>query len=100
MIVVSGTLTFAPAGLDAAIAAMNDLAATTRTEDGCLEYAYWQSTTDPGVFRAYEEWADDDSINAHMGSAHMAEFMGAVLELGITGAEVWRFDGATRSKLL
>ena len=28
------------------------------------------------MFRAYEEWENDDALNAHMASAHMAEFIG------------------------
>jgi quinol monooxygenase YgiN len=100
MIIVSGLLAFDPATEEATLAALTSLAAATAEEDGCVEYNYWASITEPGVYRVFEQWESEETIHAHMSSSTMADFLGKVGDLGITKAEVWRFDVSETSKLM
>ncbi len=100
MIIVSGLLAFDPATEDATRNALVGLAAATADEDGCVAYDYWASLDEPGVYRVFEQWESEEAIHAHMASPHMAEFMVSVGDLGITKAEVWRYDVSDVSKLM
>jgi quinol monooxygenase YgiN len=100
MIIVSGLLAFDPATEDATLAALTSLAQATAGEDGCLDYDYWASLTEKGVYRVFERWESEEAIHAHMAAPAMAEFLGSVGDLGITRAEVWRYDVSDVSKLM
>lgn len=43
----------------------------TCSEEGCIKYELHQNTTDPMDFTFIEEWTDDASLDAHLGSAHL-----------------------------
>jgi quinol monooxygenase YgiN len=100
MIIISGTISFDPSDHDAAVALMGPLVEATLSEDGCLAYGFWASTTEPGVFRAYEEWENDDALNSHIASAHMAEFIGAMGSLKVTGTSLNRYDVSETTKFM
>ncbi|WP_426573060.1 putative quinol monooxygenase [Aquihabitans sp. McL0605] len=78
MFVVTGYLTINPdlrAEAEAAIAAF---VPATRAEAGCIDYRMSTDVLDPTIINGVEIWEDQAAIDAHMGSAHMAEFMGAI----------------------
>lgn len=100
MIVISGTIVIDPANTDAAVAAIAELEAATRAEDGNIEYGFWLSHSEPGTFHVFEEWADEDAVNAHMGSDHMAAFLGAAGSFGITSTNLSRYDVSTKTKFM
>jgi len=100
MIVISGTIVIDPANLDAATAAVAELETATRAEPGNIEYAFWLSHSEPGTLHVFEEWADEDALNAHMGSEHMAAFLGAAGAFGITGTDISRYDVSNKTKFM
>ncbi len=100
MIVISGTLTLDPAKIDEFMEAAHRLEELTRAEAGCGSYGYWPSHDQPGTVLVFEEWADEDALNAHIGSAHMAEFMGAAGGFGITGLDLQRYDVSDKTKFM
>lgn len=100
MIVVSGTITIDPSNADRCEELTAVLVAATRQEPGNLAYEYTRSHSEPGSWRVFEEWQDEAALNEHMASPHMAEFMGAAAELGITGVDIQRYDVAEKSKLM
>jgi len=100
MIVVSGTFQFDPSKQDETIAATAELSAASMAEDGCHEYAFWPSSSEPGVFRVFEEWESDEAMAAHFSTPHIAAFMGAVGDLGLSSMDVQRYDVSAKSKLM
>ena len=98
MIVISGTIVIDPAKLDAATAAVAELETATRAEAGNIEYGFWLSHSEPGTLHVFEEWADEDAVNAHMGSDHMAAFLGAAGDFGIRSTNLSRDDVSTKTK--
>jgi quinol monooxygenase YgiN len=57
---------------------LGDVEAASRLDDGCLNYGYFQSITDPGAFVAVEEWRDMDALRAHLQQPHVARLIGAL----------------------
>lgn len=100
MLVISGTITIDPSNNARMAEATSTLVAETIKEDGCNVYEYSQSAEHPGVWRVFEEWASEDAVNAHIASPHMAAFMGAAGELGITGVDIKRYDIESVSKFM
>ena len=100
MIVISRTIVIDPAHLDAATAAIADLETQTRAEPGNIDYGFWLSHSEPGTLHVFEEWADEDALNAHMGSEHMAAFLGAAGSFGISGTSIDRYDVTTKTKFM
>jgi quinol monooxygenase YgiN len=49
----------------------------TRAEEGCINYDLHQDNENPAHFLFYENWESHELWQAHMGSAHLAEFKAA-----------------------
>lgn len=62
-------------------AALSSLVAPTREEAGCISYELFQSDDDPTEFVTIEEWDDQASIDAHMGSDHIAAALAAAPDI-------------------
>ncbi|MEZ5321759.1 MAG: putative quinol monooxygenase [Microthrixaceae bacterium] len=99
MIVITGTIGVAADSLGAALSAIATLEARTREEDGCLEYGFWQSPNEPTLLAVVERWRDADSLDAHMASAHMAEFLTTVGPM-VTSSALDRHDVSATTKLM
>lgn len=78
MIVVTGHLTIDPSKRDEAEAAVAAFVPKNLAEAGCVDYRFAWDVLEPNRMNGVEIWEDQASIDAHMGSDHMAEFMGAI----------------------
>ncbi|WP_076538261.1 putative quinol monooxygenase [Shewanella sp. UCD-KL21] len=47
----------------------------TRAEAGCINYDLHQDNENPAHFMFYENWESRELWQAHMGNAHLAEYM-------------------------
>jgi quinol monooxygenase YgiN len=56
------------------------VARASRAEAGCINYRVYEDTEEPNDFVFVEEWADDTALQAHFGTPHIAQFMGAITE--------------------
>jgi quinol monooxygenase YgiN len=72
----------------------------TRAEDGCIEYGYAIDLLNPCRMRIYETWRDQDAVDAHTASAHMATFNAAVGGAKLTGARVLAYPASEPKKLI
>ncbi len=75
MIIVTGEVRFAAGEIDRLRPAMEANIQTTRSEPGCEAYSYAVDLSDPNRLFVVERWADEDALDRHMRSPHMAEFM-------------------------
>ncbi len=100
MLIVSGIITMEPEGVDQAVALVGPLVEATLAEEGNVTYGFWADVTQPGVFRVYEEWADEDALNTHMVSQHMADFITGMATLPITGTDLSKHVVSESSKLM
>ncbi len=49
----------------------------TRAEAGCINYDLHQDNQNPAHFMFYENWQSRELWQAHMGNAHLADYMQA-----------------------
>lgn len=99
-ILVTGTLEFNPDNHDDVVAAMVAMMDATRAEEGNISYTFSADLSTPGRFYVTEEWASQAAMDSHNGSAHMAEFMGSMGDLGATGASITAWHDASPQKLI
>ncbi len=83
MLIVVGTVRLPPENLPAARPAMARMIAASRAEPGCRAYSYAQDLLDPGLIRVAEAWDDRAALDAHLASAHIAEWRAAWPALGL-----------------
>ena len=93
MILVSGEVRLAAGELERLRPAMEGNIAATRAEPGCARYAYAVDLIDSDRLHVIEEWADEASVDAHMASPHMAEFMTAFAAAKVESASIQAFEG-------
>ncbi len=68
---VVAVLTAKP-GSEAAIgAALRDLVAPTREEEGCISYDLFESAAVPGTFFTVERWRGQADLDAHLQTSHV-----------------------------
>ena len=99
-ILVTGTIDFDPAKRDAAIAAVKTAMTDTLTEDGCEGYTFSGDLENEGRFIINEQWASQEAMDTHMQTPHLAALMASWGNVGVTGASLTKWDGATPSKLM
>ena len=83
MILIAGTVRFPPEKVAGVRAAAQRMIEPTRAEDGCVKYAFAEDLLDPGLIHISELWRDQDALDRHFASAHMAEWRKAGRELGV-----------------
>ena len=99
MIVVSGEFQIDPKDIDAARAAMIDMAAETAKEDGCIHYRFYQDIEHADRFHVYEEWESDAHLAAHAASAHMQVFRAALGALNLISRSVKKMEAGSVTAL-
>lgn len=61
-----------PDQVDGVLARLKALVASTRAEEGCLQYDLHQDDEDPAHFLFYENWESRERWQAHMETPHIA----------------------------
>lgn len=89
-----------PAKHDDFAAAAVKMAAASNAEEGVLAYGFYADLETAGVFRVFEEYADEAALGSHFSSPHMAEFMGALGGVGITESSLDQYKVGEKSKLM
>ena len=80
MIVVVGRVKTDERNRDALIRVGQTVAAASRKETGCISYRLYEDTELANEFVFVEEWESSEALQRHFATAHVAEFMRAILE--------------------
>ena len=64
----------------------------TRNEAGCVSYILTQNTADPTDFTFLEEWESEAAMQAHLGSAHIAEALARLPEVGAADPDIRSYE--------
>lgn len=100
MIVVSGTFEVDPAQRARALEVAGAMAAASSAENGCVAYGFWSDPANETRFRVFEEWESAAALDAHFQTPHMATFIAELGTLGVSSAEVWRYEATEKSRLM
>jgi len=96
MFVISGELSFAPHDHDEVVAALVDVSARSRADDGCVEYWWGEDVERADVFHFFECWASREQFEAHRVQPYEDEFMQTYVSR-ITGARAHQYDVSART---
>jgi quinol monooxygenase YgiN len=87
-VILAGTVRFATATLEGAREAMLEMMRLSRAEDGCIEYVYSESLTEPGLIHVFEIWRDEAALHGHHTSAHFLAWRAKRDELGMSDRQM------------
>ncbi len=57
--------------VEALLRELETLAEATRQEHGCIEYGFYQESSDANTVLSFERWLDQDAEDAHWETAHL-----------------------------
>ena len=75
MIALIATYRAAPGVADAVADLINRMVAPSRAEPGCRAYVPHRSPDDPDEFVLYEQYTDDEALEAHRTSPHFVDIV-------------------------
>ena len=99
MLIIAGEIRIDPNARDRAVAAVQEMMAATRQEEGCVTYVFSADLDDPDLFRLFEEWESAAALEAHFEAPHMAEFQAKMNDFGVSHRVIHRYDVASVSLL-
>jgi quinol monooxygenase YgiN len=83
MLIIAGTVRLPAGNLERAKPVMAAMLASSRAEDGCIQFTYAEDVLDPGLIRVFEMWRDQDALDLHFQSEHIKVWRLAWPDLGI-----------------
>jgi quinol monooxygenase YgiN len=98
VIIVTGTIRCDPAHAADYASEATLVSAETRKEPGNLQYALLADGSVDGQFVAIERWENEEALEAHMKTAHVARFAERTLSY-LKGAEFLLFDASNQRPL-
>jgi quinol monooxygenase YgiN len=91
MLIIAGTITTEAGHRDAFLAAVAPMVAATHTEPGCRDYVFSPDPDDADRIRLFELWDDQDALDAHFVTEHMASFQQALANIPVAGMDVKKY---------
>jgi quinol monooxygenase YgiN len=98
-LIIAGTVRVPPENLERFKPHMLAMLAASRAEDGCIEYSYAVDVAQPGLVRIYEAWRDQDALDAHFKTPHMATWRAAWPEFGVSDRRLTLYEIAAERAL-
>jgi quinol monooxygenase YgiN len=100
MIVLNASIPIDPDSRETAVEAASELAQRSREEDGVIDYRVALDIEDDATLRVFEQYEDEDALNAHMNSDHYGSFESQVPEFAAGAPELYRFDVSEKTQLM
>src|SRR5580700_10662584 len=92
MMIVAGTVRSPPENMGGLKPHMAAMMAASRAEDGCLAYGYAEDVAEPGLIHVFERWRDQDALDAHFQTAHMAAWRAAWPAFGVSERRLFAYE--------
>jgi len=99
MIVVIGSFRLPEEAREAGRDAMARIVEASRTESGCIAYAYAEDIGEPGLFRVSEAWESREALAAHFDTPHMKQWLRERTALGMNDRRLTSYDVAREEPL-
>lgn len=91
MIVLHSEVPVKPEARETAVKICKEMAATSRTEPGVIDYRVTTDLETPTVIRIIEKYEDSHAVNAHESSAHLEAFQAEMEPLLADEATLYQF---------
>lgn len=91
MLIVAGSITTEDEGREVFLAAVAPMVAATLAEPGCREYAFTSDPNDAHRILLFELWDDQEALDGHFASAHMAQWQRDSKGLPVAGADIKKY---------
>lgn len=92
MLLIVGTVRIPAENLEIARPIMQQMIAASRAEQGCEAYHYAQDVLEPGLIHVKEIWCDQQALDRHFASAHIAVWRAAWPALQISDRDLQLYD--------
>jgi quinol monooxygenase YgiN len=92
LVLVIGSIRLPAGALDRARAAMRDMIEASRTERGCVAYAYSEDVLEPGLIHVKELWSSREAFAAHLQTPHLKTWRSKWRELEISDRDLVSYD--------
>ena len=93
MLIIAGSLSFAPEDREDVLASLAEVTEHSRNDPGCVEYWWAEDLEEVGTFRFFECWESQEHFDVHIDAPHEHAF-GARNLSRITGATATMFQAA------
>ena len=100
MLIIEGWLRLGPGEFAKMKDAASAMVAATRTEVGCIHYAFALDIDEPDLIRISEKWVDQAALDAHFASPHMASFNQSMSGLERLGGDIRLFSAEELRRLI
>jgi quinol monooxygenase YgiN len=100
MIVMHATVPVDSERREAALDLVRDLAEASRQEEGVIDYRVATDAEDPNLVRVFEQYEDDDAVDAHMSSDHFESFQADVAAHLDGEPTLYRFEVDSKSQVM
>lgn len=91
MLIVAGSITTEDDGREAFLTAVVPMVTATLAEPGCNEYVFSADPLEPNRILLFELWDDQDALDTHFTSDHMAQWQRDRESLRVTGADIKKY---------
>jgi len=98
-LIIAGTVRVPPENLDGLRPHMIAMMTASRAEAGCEQYGYAEDVTEPGLIHVFEVWRDQQDLEAHFRSPHMAAWRAAGSGFGISERRLIAYEVAASRPL-
>lgn len=71
---------------------MEAMIEASRTEPGCIDYAYAIDLMDPSLVRVSERWENRQALDAHLKSDHIRAWRAAWADIGASGRDLRMYE--------
>ena len=92
MILVLGSFRLPPENLAAGREALLRVIEATRAEPGCIDYAYAEDVSEPGLIRVSEKWTSREALAVHFEAAHMKQGQRERIGLGMSDRDMRAYE--------
>jgi quinol monooxygenase YgiN len=100
VVIIQGEVRFHPGDMETLREAARRMIEATRSEDGCIAYAYGEDVLDPGLVHVVERWRDEAALAKHAQSTHMGEFNAALAKARVLSLRITAFDASGERVLM
>jgi quinol monooxygenase YgiN len=73
---------------------MEEMIRASRSEAGCIDYAYAIDLLDPGLVRVSERWESREALAAHVASDHIRRWRALWPEIGVSDRQLRMYDAS------